>query len=307
MQLGHALFEELRVAPGERPHLDVRSTEGAEFVGDKAADRDLKGLAAELERAQELLYSTDSRALLVVLQGLDAAGKDGTIKHVMSGVNPQGCMVTSFKEPSAEELAHDFLWRSAIQLPPRGHIGLFNRSYYEDVVVVRVHPDRLFSPGGKSGKGVSPSFWRHRHDDINAYEKHLDRNGTRVVKFFLHLSKDEQRRRLLDRLSNPTKHWKFSPSDLAERQYWSDYQAVYEEVLTATSTKRAPWFVIPADDKHVARALVAWIIVRCIDAMALAPKVLTPEDDAAIEAAKAELLAESRLMPEGANTTPGNS
>ena len=210
MRLDHALLKELRVPPGERPHLDIRPTSGAAFLGDKAADRDLEGLTAELERAQELLYSTESRALLVVLQGLDAAGKDGTIKHVMSGVNPQGCTVTSFKEPSAEELAHDFLWRSAIRLPPRGHIGLFNRSYYEDVVVVCVHPDRLPSQFGRSGREVSPSFWHHRHDDINVFEKHLDRNGTQVVKFFLHLSKVEQRRRLLDRLNDPTKNWKFS-------------------------------------------------------------------------------------------------
>jgi PPK2 family polyphosphate:nucleotide phosphotransferase len=261
-------------------------------LGDKAADRDLKGLSAELERAQELLYSTESRALLVVLQGLDASGKDGTIKHVMSGVNPQGCTVTSFKEPSAEELAHDFLWRSAIRLPPRGHIGLFNRSYYEDVVVVRVHPDRLPSHYGRSGTEVSASFWRHRHDDINAFEKHLDRNGTQVVKLFLHLSKAEQRRRLLDRLNDPTKNWKFSEADLAERTYWSDYQAVYEKVLTATSTKRAPWFVIPADDKHVARALVAWVIVRSIDSMELSSRALTPEAESAIQAAKVRLIAE---------------
>ena len=287
MKLGHALFKELRVDPGHQPQLDARPTSGAEVVSDKAADRDLDHLTAELEGAQELLYSTQSRALLVVLQGLDAAGKDGTIKHVMSGVNPQGCTVTSFKEPSGEELAHDFLWRSTTHLPPRGHIGLFNRSYYEDVVVVRVHPDRLFP----LNSDVSSTFWRQRHEDINAYEKHLDRNGTQVVKVFLHLSKDEQRQRLLDRLNDPTKNWKFSEADLAERSYWSDYQAVYEEVLTATSTKRAPWFVIPADDKHVARALVAWIIVRSIDDMALAPKVLTPEAKAAIEAAKAQLRA----------------
>ena len=292
MRLGHALFKELRVAPGERAHLDVRPTSGSAFLGDKAADQDLNGLTAELEKAQELLFSTESRALLVVLQGLDAAGKDGTIKHVMSGVNPQGCVVTSFKEPSAEELAHDFLWRSAIHLPPTGHIGLFNRSYYEDVVVVRVHPDRLSSQYRKSGTEASPNFWRHRHDDINAFEKHLDRNGTQVVKFFLHLSKDEQRRRLLDRLNDPTKNWKFSEADLAERTYWSDYQAVYEEVLTATSTKRAPWFVIPADDKHVARALVAWVIVRSIDSMELSPEALAPEAESAIEAAKARLVAD---------------
>jgi PPK2 family polyphosphate:nucleotide phosphotransferase len=268
-------------------------TSGTRLLGDKSADRDLHGFTTELADAQEVLYSRGSRALLVVMQGLDAAGKDGTIKHVMSGVNPQGCVVTSFKEPSKEELAHDFLWRSAIHLPPSGYIGLFNRSYYEDVVVVRVHPDRLSSQS--NGSGVKPrpgSFWRHRHDDINAFERHLDRNGTQVVKFFLHLSKEEQRRRLLDRLDDPTKHWKFSQADLAERSYWAEYQSVYEEVMTATSTKWAPWFVIPADDKHVARALVAGMIVRIIEAMALSPQPLTPENESAIQAAKEQLLAE---------------
>ena len=292
MRLGQTLWDELRVAPGKHPHLATRPTSGQRFLGDKTADRDLHGLTTELASAQELLYSTGIRALLVILQGLDAAGKDGTIKHVMSGVNPQGCMVTSFKEPSTEELAHDFLWRSATHLPPSGHIGLFNRSYYEDVVVVRVHPDRLFSQRNGGGEHLPASFWRHRHDDINAFERHLDRNGTQVIKVFLHLSKEEQRRRLLDRLDDPTKHWKFSPADLAERGFWSDYQAVYEDVLGATSTKRAPWFVIPADDKRVARALVAWIIVRCIQAMALSPQALTPEQESAIEVAKKQLLAE---------------
>ena len=270
----------------------ARPTSGTELLEDKTADRDLSGFAIELARAQELLYSTGSHALLVVLQGLDAAGKDGTIKHVMSGVNPQGCVVTSFKEPSAEELAHDFLWRSAIHLPPSGYIGLFNRSYYEDVVVVRVHPDRLFAERDTTARELPASFWRHRQDDINAFEHHLDRNGTKVVKIFLNLSKDEQRRRLLDRLDDPTKHWKFSSADLAERGYWSEYQSVYEEVLAATSTKRAPWFVVPADDKHVARALVAWIIVRSIEAMKLSPVTLTPEKESAIQTAKAQLQAE---------------
>lgn len=292
MRLDQALWEELRVAAGKQPDLDARPTSGTRFLADKTADRDLHGLTTELASAQELLYATGSHALLVILQGLDAAGKDGTIKHVMSGVNPQGCMVTSFNEPSVEELAHDFLWRCAIRLPPSGYIGLFNRSYYEDVVVVRVHPDRLASQRDSSGEPPPTSFWRHRHDDINAFERHLDRNGTQVVKLFLHVSKEEQRQRLLERLDDPTKHWKFSPADLAERSYWSDYQVVYEEVLTATSTKWAPWFVIPADDKHVARALVAWIIVGCIEAMALSPQMLTTEKESAIEAAKRQLLAE---------------
>jgi PPK2 family polyphosphate:nucleotide phosphotransferase len=261
-------------------------------LGDKMADRDLDDFAADLATAQEQLYSTSTRALLVVLQGLDAAGKDGTIKHVMAGMNPQGCVVSSFKEPSKEEQAHDFLWRAVNRLPPSGYIGIFNRSYYEDVLVVRVHPDRLVPPPDVAGEAPKNSFWRRRHDDINAFERHLDRNGTQVVKFFLHLSKDEQRRRLLDRLDDPTKHWKFSPSDLAERSFWSDYEAVYEDVLTATSTKWAPWFVIPADDKHVARALVAWVIVRSIEGMALSPPPLLPEQESAIEAARAQLLAE---------------
>ena len=181
---------------------------------------------------------------------------------------------------------------AAIRLPPSGYIGIFNRSYYEDVLVVRVHPDRLAPHPSGTGEPPDDTFWRRRHDDINAFERHLDRNGTQVVKVFLHLSKEEQRRRLLDRLDDPTKHWKFSPSDLAERGFWSDYQAVYEEVLSATSTKWAPWFVIPADDKHVARALVAWVIVRCIEGMALPSQPLTTATESAIEAARAQLLAE---------------
>jgi PPK2 family polyphosphate:nucleotide phosphotransferase len=292
MPLGHTQWEELRVAPGEPLHLSARATSGTRFLDDKTADQDLLGFNTELAAAQELLYSTGSRALLVILQGLDTAGKDGAIKHVMSGVSPQGCMVTSFKEPSREELAHDFLWRSVTHLPPSGYIGLFNRSYYEDVVVVRVHPDRLIPQPNGSREPPPASFWHHRHDDINAFEHHLDRNGTQVVKLFLHLSKEEQRRRLLDRLDTPTKHWKFSPADLVERSSWSDYQAVYEEVLTATSTTWAPWFVIPADDKHVARALVAWVIVRSIEAMDLVPQTLSPEKESAIKAAREQLLAE---------------
>jgi PPK2 family polyphosphate:nucleotide phosphotransferase len=292
MQLDHALWEGLRVEPGKQPGLAARPTSGSRLLGNKTADRELSDFTAGLDVAQERLYSTGSRALLVVLQGLDAAGKDGTIKHVMSGLNPQGCVVTSFKEPSKEELAHDFLWRAVVRLPPIGYIGIFNRSYYEDVLVERVHPDLLASQPTGTAAPPKAAFWRRRHDDINAFERHLDRNGTQVVKFFLHLSKEEQRRRLLDRLEDPTKHWKFSASDLAERSFFSDYQAAYEEVLAATSTKWAPWFVIPADDKHVARALVAGVIVRRIEGMALTPQPLTPEKESAIEAAKAQLLAE---------------
>ena len=190
MQLDHALWEGLRVEPGKQPGLAARPTSGSRLLGNtKTADRDLNDFTAGLDLAQERLYSTGSRALLVVLQGLDAAGKDGTIKHVMSGMNPQGCVVTSFKEPSKEELAHDFLWRAVVRLPPIGHIGIFNRSYYEDVLVERVHPDLLSSQPTGAAEPPKASFWRRRHDDINAFERHLDRNGTEVVKFFLHLSK----------------------------------------------------------------------------------------------------------------------
>jgi PPK2 family polyphosphate:nucleotide phosphotransferase len=293
MELDHALWETLRVTPGKKPALEARPTSGTRLLGRKAADHDLNDFTTELATAQELLYSTSSHALLVVLQGMDAAGKDGTIKHVMSGVNPQGCTVTSFKQPSREELAHDFLWRCAIHLPPSGYIGLFNRSYYEDVVVVRVHPDQLQSQDREGKKVPSESFWHSRHDDINAFEHHLDRNGTRVLKVFLHLSKEEQRQRLLSRLDDPDRNWKFSPADLAERSYWSDYQNVYEDVLRETSTEWAPWFVIPADDKHVARALVAWIIVRAIESMGLSQSTLTPENQSAIKEAKKQLKAEA--------------
>ena len=195
--------------------------------------------------------------MLLIFQAMDAAGKDGTIRHVMSGVNPQGCQVYSFKKPSAEELDHNFLWRYMKSLPERGRIGIFNRSYYEDVLVVKVHPEWL-------GPGHPPKpdkkFWEKRYEDINNFEKHLSRNGTLILKFFLHVSKDEQKRRFLERLTNPEKHWKFSEADLAEREHWKAYQKAFEDAISATSTKRAPWNIIPADRKYVARALVADIV-----------------------------------------------
>ena len=202
-------------------------------------DRNLK----RLDAAQELLYASNRYALLVVLQGMDAAGKDGTIRHVMSGVSPQGCQAFSFKQPSEEELRHDFLWRCDRDLPERGKIGIFNRSYYEEVLVVRVHPEYLQTqhlPGAKPGMAL----WRQRYDDINAFEKHLTRNGTVILKFFLNISKKEQRRRLLERLDDPNKHWKFSAADVAERGYWKDYMEAYEDALSATSTEHAPWYII---------------------------------------------------------------
>jgi PPK2 family polyphosphate:nucleotide phosphotransferase len=200
---------------------------------------------------------------------MDAAGKDGTIKHVMSGVNPQGCEVTAFGPPSPREQAHDFLWRCVRALPARGHIGIFNRSYYEDVLVVRVHPELIASQHLPSGSEAGSRLWQGRYEDITAFEHHLHRNGTRVVKFFLHVSKEEQRRRLLARLDDPAKQWKFSPADLAERSHFDEYRQAYEEALTATSTTWAPWYVIPADEKSATHALVSAVVLNAIDELGL--------------------------------------
>ena len=229
--------------------------------GRQLVEEDLAEFVQELERAQELLFASATNSVLVVLQAQDAAGKDGTIKHVMSGVNPQGCRVYAFKQPSREELAHDFLWRYQQRLPARGEIVSFNRSYYEEVLVVRVHPELL----ARAESSPPPDrFWRRRFQDINAFERHLHRQGTRVVKVFLHVSPEEQRRRLLERLEDPRKWWKFSPGDLAERRLWDAYQRCYEEAITATSTSWAPWHVVPADHKYQLRALVGGLVVDAI-------------------------------------------
>lgn len=296
-KLDSGTVDALRVAPGET---DVLGRRDSAFVSGNGAlgkrlrnglaDEELQGFTTELARAQELLYASGSASLLVILQGMDAAGKDGTIKHVMSGVNPQGCTVTSFKQPSVEELGHDFLWRAAKVLPERGRIGIFNRSYYEDVVVVRVHPELLDDRYGHGGTAPPPTLWRQRFEDIVAFERHLHRNGTRIVKLFLHISNGVQRKRILDRLGDPAKYWKFSSSDLAERRYWDQYKAAYDDALAATSTTWAPWYVIPADHKHVLRALVAGILVREIDELGLTLPVPSPSRLAEIEAAKARLL-----------------
>jgi|HubBroStandDraft_4_1064222.scaffolds.fasta_scaffold27261_1 PPK2 family polyphosphate:nucleotide phosphotransferase len=267
-----------RITPGQKVRLSHFDTEwGGGDLRDRWTKRELESLLTQdvgrLARAQDLLYADASRALLIVFQAMDAAGKDSTIKHVMSGVNPTGCQVYSFKPPSGEELKHTFLWRCTQALPERGRIGIFNRSHYEDVLVVKVHPELLQSqhiPKGKPRK----DFWEARYDDINNFERHLDRNGTRIVKFFLHVSKAEQGKRFLKRLSQPNKFWKFAPGDVHERRYWGDYMAAYEECLSRTSTAWAPWYVIPADHKWVTRALVAEIITREIHKLALHyPKV----------------------------------
>jgi PPK2 family polyphosphate:nucleotide phosphotransferase len=247
----------------------------------------------QLDAAQELLYASDSHSVLLIFQAMDAAGKDGTIRHVMSGVNPQGCQVFSFKKPSSEELDHNFLWRYMKSLPERGRIGIFNRSYYEDVLVVKVHPEWL-GPGQPAKP--DKNFWEKRYEDINNFEKHLTRNGTLILKFFLHLSKDEQKKRFLERLTNPNKNWKFSEADLAEREHWKDYQKAFEDAFTATSTKRAPWHIIPADRKYIARALVADIIVSSIRNLGLEFPKTTPQKAEALAAARTRL--EKKSAPE---------
>jgi PPK2 family polyphosphate:nucleotide phosphotransferase len=221
---------------------------------------------ARLEDMQERLYAHGRWAVLIVLQGMDAAGKDGVIKHVMTGINPVGCSVHSFKAPSAEEIAHNFLWRIDKYLPQRGHIGIFNRSHYEEVLAVRVHPELLERqnlPPGATGKTI----WKHRLQDIRGFERHLTRNGTLVLKFHLRISKKEQRKRFLARLDEPSKRWKFSANDIAERAYWDDYMAAYEDMIRKTSTDHAPWYVIPADHKHVAWVIVSTAIVEAIGAL----------------------------------------
>ena len=238
----------------------------------------------ELSARQNLLYAGNRYALLLIFQAMDAAGKDGAIKHVMSGINPQGCQVFSFKRPNAEDLEHDFLWRTTCRLPERGRIGIFNRSYYEEVLVVRVHPEILRAQELPEESLNDKKFWEHRFRSINDLEKHLYRNGTRVVKFFLHLSPEEQRRRFLERIDAPEKNWKFSQADIAERKFWQDYQKAYEDCLSATSTGHAPWFVVPADDKENARLIISQIVLDTLESL----KMSYPETS---QARRKELLA----------------
>ena len=242
----------------------------------------------EMSELQDKLYAQDSWGLLLMFQAMDAAGKDGAIKHVMSGVNPQGCQVYSFKAPSSEELNHDYLWRTSKVLPERGHIGIFNRSYYEELLVVRVHPEILKNeriPESLLGKNV----WEQRFEDIRGFEHYLSRNGIVVRKFFLNVSKKEQKRRFLERLETPEKNWKFSVSDIKERECWDDYMKAYEEVIAATSTKHSPWYVVPADNKWYTRLVVAAAIVDTLKELKVAYPAVDPEKRKQLEAARAEV------------------
>jgi PPK2 family polyphosphate:nucleotide phosphotransferase len=300
VKLDRELLDELVVRPGQPAGLDDRSTESTtvDWLGTSkkkpkvVAEEDLRSFVNDLSEAQGRFWANGTHALLVIFQAMDAAGKDGTIRHVMSGVNPQGCKVEAFKEPTGHELGHDFLWRCSKVLPERGMIGIFNRSYYEEVLVVRVHPELLARGTSPSAAPPAEHVWRDRFEDINAFERHLHRDGTRIVKIFLHVSRDEQKRRFLERLDNPAKYWKFSAADLAERAHWPGYRAAYEEAITATSTSWAPWYVVPADHKYALRALVGGIVVDAIDRMDLQPPQVGADALAALDRAKSELLAE---------------
>jgi PPK2 family polyphosphate:nucleotide phosphotransferase len=266
---------DFRVRPGEKVKLNERPTMVKPICSSKKRYRKLlKQHVAEMNSLQHLHYASHRYALLLIFQGMDAAGKDGAIRHIMSGVNPQGCEVFSFKQPSGEELDHDFLWRTNRHLPERGRIGIFNRSYYEEVLVVRVHPEILRGQGLPDELLDKKTIWEERYRSIVDLEEHLHRNGTRIIKCFLHLSKEEQRKRFLARIDEPDKNWKFSLSDLHERKYWKHYMEAYEACLAATSTRHASWYVIPADDKENARLIVSQIVLDTLSELKMAyPKV----------------------------------
>lgn len=267
--------KDFRVPPGKNVKLHEWSTHVEPFYKSKKQYQEiLQEHVTELSSKQNLLYASNQYALLLIFQGMDSSGKDGAIRHVMSGVNPQGCQVFSFKQPSAEELEHDFLWRTTFRLPERGRIGIFNRSYYEEVIVVKVHPEILLAQNLPKEIREDKDIWKKRYRSITEFEEHLQCNGTRVVKFFLHLSRKEQQRRLLSRIDNPDKNWKFSLSDIEERKHWKEYVKAYDDCLSETSTKHAPWYVVPADDKENARLIISRVILDTFDDLTMAyPKV----------------------------------
>ena len=262
---------DFRVRPGEKVKLkDWPTIVNPFFESKKAYQKLLEEHVAELSSLQRLHYASNRYALLLIFQGMDAAGKDGAIRHVMSGVNPEGCQVSSFKQPSAAELQHDFLWRTTLRLPERGQIGIFNRSYYEEVLVVRVHPEILRRQGLSEELRDEKTIWQERYRSIVDLERHLYRNATRTIKIFLHISRDEQRKRLLERIDEPDKNWKLSLADIHERKYWKQYMQAYEACLNATSTHHAPWYAVPADDKENARLIVSQIVLGALNALKMA-------------------------------------
>ena len=277
--------EKFRVEPDKKFRLDDRPTIIKPYCKSKKQYRKtLEEHVEELSSLQQLHYASHRYALLIIFQGIDAAGKDGAIRHVMSGVNPEGCEVFSFKQPSAEELEHDFLWRTTCRLPERGRIGIFNRSYYEEVLVVRVHPEILENEGLSEELRDEKAVWKERYRSIENFESHLHVNGTRVVKIFLHLSQDEQRKRFLERIDEPDKNWKFSITDIHERKYWKQYAAAFEECLNATSTEASPWFVVPADDKENARLIISRIVMDALKDLKMSYPKTTAKRKAELQA-----------------------
>ncbi len=282
--------KDFRVRPGGKVDLSKWPTIVKPFSKSKKEYHELLDEHVQkLSSLQQLLYASDRYALLLIFQGMDSAGKDGAIRHVMSGVNPQGCQVFSFKQPSAEELQHDFLWRTTRSLPDRGRIGIFNRSYYEEVLVVRVHPEYLRGEGLPEELRDEKNIWEERYRSIVDFERHLYRNGTRVLKIFLHLSKEEQRKRFLARIDQPDKNWKFSLADIHERKYWKDYTRAFEACLQATSTHHAPWYAVPADDKENARLIVSQIVVDALSELKMAYPKTTPKHRRELESIRKQL------------------
>jgi PPK2 family polyphosphate:nucleotide phosphotransferase len=285
--------KDFRVAPGEKVKLSERPTVIEPFCKSKERYKKLlEKHVKKLSDLQQLHYASSRHALLLIFQGIDAAGKDGAVRHVMSGVNPQGCEVFSFKQPSAEELEHDFLWRTTCRLPERGRIGIFNRSYYEEVLVVRVHPEILAKQRLTGELRDEKTLWEDRYRSIVDLERHLFRNSTRTVKIFLHLSKEEQRKRFLQRIDEPEKNWKFSLADIHERTFWKQYVTAYEQCLSATSTHHSPWYVVPADDKENARLIVSRIVIDALKELKMEYPKTTPKREDELEAIRKLLVAE---------------
>jgi PPK2 family polyphosphate:nucleotide phosphotransferase len=290
MSWASKLIDPYRVESGKKFRLkDFDPDDIGSDHSKKRAKELLQQGIADMAALQDKLYAQNQWGLLLIFQAMDAAGKDGAIKHVMSGVNPQGCQVYSFKQPSAEELDHDYLWRTTTRLPARGRIGIFNRSYYEEVLVARVHPAILTNQRIPNSL-VTNDIWQERFESINAFERHLACNGFVVRKFFLNLSKKEQKRRFLDRLDHPDKNWKFSSADVRERQYWDDYMRAYEDMITNTASKHAPWYVVPADNKWFTRVAVAAAIVDSLERLDLAYPKVDPEEQKRLRAAREELM-----------------
>ncbi len=288
MKIHHKHF---RVPQGDKVDLHERPTAVSPFYTSKQNYQHLLAEHVEkLSSLQQLQYASSKHAVLLIFQAMDAAGKDGAIRHVMSGVNPQGCQVFSFKHPSATELGHDFLWRTTRDLPERGRIGIFNRSYYEEVLIVRVHRDILQSEGVPDPPHADSKIWESRYRSIRDLERHLHANGTRIVKIFLHLSKEEQRKRFLSRIDEPDKNWKFSLADIEERKFWPQYTKAYEECLGATSTDDSPWFVVPADDKENARLIVSQIVVDTLEGLGMSYPEMNAERKRQLEAIRAGLV-----------------